>query len=70
MRELSQLHAIYDKLVHAISGFPRAGQVNTIILDYVEQLARDLNLVAWSSGDIHLFIEVSKIKLILTAYKI
>ncbi|KAI7906808.1 uncharacterized protein BX663DRAFT_548947 [Cokeromyces recurvatus] len=56
--EIMQLHTTYEKLVYAIAYFPRSGQLNSLVLDFVNRLAEDLEIVGSSESEIRGFIEV------------
>lgn len=56
--EQSQLHTIYEKMLHTESPLPKAGQVNTRLLDFVNQFAHDFELIGTTAYDLRGFIEV------------
>ncbi|KAL9556166.1 hypothetical protein MBANPS3_001996 [Mucor bainieri] len=47
--EIMQLHTVYEKLVYALAHFPRSGQPNALVLDFVDRLAEDFELMGGSS---------------------
>ncbi|KAI9490748.1 hypothetical protein BDB00DRAFT_533936 [Zychaea mexicana] len=57
MVEATQLRTIYESMIHASAVFPRADQVNPIVLEYVDQLAELVDLVAWPICDLRAFAE-------------
>lgn len=50
--ELSQLHAIYEKMLYMQVPMPRAGQVNQPVLDFVDQLMVDFELMGTTTQDL------------------
>ncbi|CEI87832.1 hypothetical protein RMCBS344292_02240 [Rhizopus microsporus] len=50
--ELSQLHAIYEKMLYMQVPMPRAGQVNQPVLDFVNQLMADFELMGTTTQDL------------------
>ncbi|KAG0194864.1 hypothetical protein DFQ28_002939 [Apophysomyces sp. BC1034] len=57
VKEITQLYAIYEKMLYALSPFPRAGQSNVLLLDFVDQLAADFELIGATGQDLRGFIE-------------
>ncbi|KAI7864851.1 hypothetical protein BDF14DRAFT_1731500 [Spinellus fusiger] len=55
--EISALHLMYEKMLYTDLPFPRAGQVSTQVLDYVDQLASDIELISGSYYEIKGLIE-------------
>ncbi|KAF7726682.1 hypothetical protein EC973_008556 [Apophysomyces ossiformis] len=55
--EITQLHAIYEKMLYALAPFPRAGQSNDLVLDFVDQLASDFELIGYTGQEYRGFIE-------------
>jgi hypothetical protein len=51
------LHTIYEKLVYSVTHFPRSGQTNTVILDFVNQLAADFQLIFSSETEKRGYVE-------------
>lgn len=56
--EQSNLHTIYEKMLHTESPLPQAGQVNTRVLDFVNQFANDFELLGTTAYDLRGFVEV------------
>ncbi|KAI7888918.1 uncharacterized protein EV154DRAFT_539120 [Mucor mucedo] len=55
--EQSQLHTIYEKMLYLEVPLPRAGEVNTRVLDFVDQFASDFELIGTTSYDLRGFVE-------------
>ncbi|KAI8090162.1 uncharacterized protein B0P05DRAFT_464519 [Gilbertella persicaria] len=56
--EQSQLHTIYEKMLYLDVPLPRAGQVNSHVLDFVDQFASDFELIGTTAHDLRGFVEV------------
>ncbi|KAI9487485.1 MAG: hypothetical protein EXX96DRAFT_471390 [Benjaminiella poitrasii] len=56
--EIMQLHTVYEKLVYSLVHFPRAGQLNALVLDFVNRLAEDFEIVGGSESEMRGFVEV------------
>lgn len=52
-----QLHTVYEKLVYAIAHFPKSGQMNSLVLDFVDQLASDFTLVGGTETEKRGYVE-------------
>lgn len=59
--EMTQLYTIYEKIIYSTVTFPRAGQTNAVILDMVDKLAEDIKLMAHSSFDLRIFVDVCNV---------
>ncbi|KAI7855650.1 hypothetical protein BDC45DRAFT_505552 [Circinella umbellata] len=57
MMEATHLRAIYETMVYAAASFPRADQINPIVLDYADQLGELIDLVSWPICDLRVFAE-------------
>ncbi|KAI9263323.1 hypothetical protein BDA99DRAFT_509951 [Phascolomyces articulosus] len=57
MIEAMRLRSIYETLLHASASFPRADQVNPVVLDYVDQVGDLIDLVPWPIADLRAFAE-------------
>jgi hypothetical protein len=55
--EQSQLHTLYEKMLYQEVPLPRAGQVNTHVLDFVDQFASDFELIGTTAHDLRGFVE-------------
>lgn len=55
--EQSQLHTIYEKMLYLEVPLPRAGEVNTRVLDFVDQFASDFELIGTTAHDLRGFVE-------------
>ncbi|KAL0089482.1 hypothetical protein J3Q64DRAFT_1808703 [Phycomyces blakesleeanus] len=55
--EVSSIHIVYEKMLYTGMEFPRSGEVNKPVLDYVDQLAEDFKLIGGSSIEFRAFIE-------------
>lgn len=55
--EQSQLHTLYEKMLYLEVPLPRAGQVNTLVLDFVDQFASDFELIGTTAHDLRGFVE-------------
>ncbi|KAI9025826.1 hypothetical protein CLU79DRAFT_699198, partial [Phycomyces nitens] len=55
--EVSSLHILYEKMLYTGMSFPRSGEVNMPVLEYVDQLAEDFKLIGGSSIEFRAFIE-------------
>lgn len=55
--EQSQLHTIYEKMLYLEVPLPRAGEVNTRVLDFVDQFANDFELIGTTAHDLRGFVE-------------
>lgn len=55
--EQSQLHTIYEKMLYLEVPLPRAGEVNTPVLDFVDQFASDFELIGSTAHDLRGFVE-------------
>lgn len=55
--EQSQLHTIYEKMLYLQVPLPRAGEVNTRVLDFVDQFANDFELIGTTAHDLRGFVE-------------
>ncbi|CAO3612181.1 unnamed protein product [Cunninghamella blakesleeana] len=56
--EMTQLYTIYEKIIYSTVSFPRAGQTNDVILDMVDKIAEDIKLMADSSFDLRIFVDI------------
>ncbi|KAI9273524.1 hypothetical protein EDC94DRAFT_511181 [Helicostylum pulchrum] len=56
--EIMQLHTIYEKLIYAITKFPKSGQLHTLIIDFIERFANDFDLVGGTEAEKRGFVEV------------
>jgi hypothetical protein len=55
--EQSQLHTLYEKMLYQEVPLPRAGQVNSRVLDFVDQFASDFELIGTTAHDLRGFVE-------------
>ncbi|CEP11254.1 hypothetical protein [Parasitella parasitica] len=55
--EILQLHTIYEKLVYSLVHFPRSGQMNTLVIDFVDSLAEDFEMVGGSETEKRGYVE-------------
>ncbi|KAL9548882.1 hypothetical protein PS6_006365 [Mucor atramentarius] len=55
--EIMQLHTVYEKLVYSITHFPRSGQTNALVLDFVDRLAEDFAIVGGSETEKRGYVE-------------
>ncbi|KAI8085700.1 hypothetical protein BDF21DRAFT_437777 [Thamnidium elegans] len=55
--EQSQLHTIYEKMLYLQVPLPKAGEVNTRVLDFVDQFASDFELIGTTAHDLRGFVE-------------
>lgn len=55
--EQSQLHTIYEKMLYLETPLPRAGEVNTRVLEFVDQFASDFELIGTTAQDLRGFVE-------------
>ncbi|KAK4513383.1 uncharacterized protein ATC70_005381 [Mucor velutinosus] len=55
--EIMQLHTIYEKLVYSLAHFPRSGQPNALVLDFVNRLAEDFELVGGTETEKRGYVE-------------
>ncbi|KAG2206740.1 hypothetical protein INT47_003682 [Mucor saturninus] len=55
--EIMQLHTVYEKLVYSIAHFPKSGQMNALVLDFVDQLAADFALVGGTETEKRGYVE-------------
>ncbi|KAI8643027.1 hypothetical protein BD408DRAFT_415460 [Parasitella parasitica] len=55
--EVMQLHTVYEKLVYSLAHFPRSGQMNTLVLDFVNSLAEDFEIVGGSETEKRGYVE-------------
>ncbi|GAA5816925.1 hypothetical protein MFLAVUS_010460 [Mucor flavus] len=55
--EQSQLHTIYEKMLYLQVPLPKAGEVNTRVLDFVDQFANDFELIGTTAHDLRGFVE-------------
>ncbi|KAI7902144.1 uncharacterized protein BX663DRAFT_511869 [Cokeromyces recurvatus] len=58
IREQSQLHTIYERMLYTVTPLPKAGQVNTLVLDFIDQFAKDFELISTTAYDLRGFVEV------------
>ncbi|KAI8975947.1 hypothetical protein BDB01DRAFT_844608 [Pilobolus umbonatus] len=56
--EQSELHTLYERLLYMSTPFSKAGQVNTHVLDFVNQFAIDFELIGSTAHDLRGFVEV------------
>ncbi|KAI8081235.1 hypothetical protein BDF21DRAFT_452085 [Thamnidium elegans] len=56
--EIMQLHTVYERLVYAITQFPKSGQVNTLVIDFIDRFAKDFELVGGTEAEKRGFVEV------------
>ncbi|KAI8352851.1 hypothetical protein EDC96DRAFT_447489 [Choanephora cucurbitarum] len=56
--EQAQLHTIYEKMLYLNMPLPKAGQVNSQVLEFIDQLAGDLELIGATTPDLRGFVEV------------
>lgn len=52
-----QLHTVYERLVYSLTHFPRSGQMNSLVLDFVDRLASDFSLVGGTETEKRGFVE-------------
>lgn len=52
-----QLHTVYEKLVYSITYFPKSGQMNALVLDFIDQLASDFALVGGTETEKRGYVE-------------
>lgn len=60
--EVTQLHALYEKMILSVAKFPRANQVNQPILDYADlvwEIVETPSAATWSVNDLRGFTEVN-----------
>ncbi|KAI8147905.1 hypothetical protein BJV82DRAFT_311037 [Fennellomyces sp. T-0311] len=57
MVEATKLRMIYETMLLSTATFPRADQVNTQVLEFVDQLAELVELAPWSVSDLRAFAE-------------
>lgn len=60
--EVTQLHALYEKMILSVAKFPRANQVNQPILDYADlvwEIVETPSVATWSVNDLRGFTEVN-----------
>ncbi|CAO3656012.1 unnamed protein product [Mucor fragilis] len=55
--EIMQLHTVYEKLVYSLAHFPRSGQPNALVLDFVDRLAQDFELVGGTETEKRGYVE-------------
>lgn len=55
--EIMQLHTVYEKLVYSLAHFPRSGQTNALVLDFVDRLAEDFEIVGGSETEKRGYVE-------------
>ncbi|KAI8348866.1 hypothetical protein BD560DRAFT_237956 [Blakeslea trispora] len=58
MMEQTQLHTTYEKMLYLDTPLPKAGQVNSHILDFIDQLASDFELIGATTHELRGFVEV------------
>lgn len=56
--EIMQLHTAYEQMVGQIVQFPKAGQTNVALLQFIEQLAVDMSLIEPTHSQLRGYIEV------------
>ncbi|KAI8374556.1 uncharacterized protein BYT42DRAFT_594592 [Radiomyces spectabilis] len=56
--ESVQLHTIYEKMLFSQTSFPRAGELNDLMNEYVDQLANDFEVIGLTTQDLWGFVEV------------
>ncbi|KAI9480344.1 MAG: hypothetical protein EXX96DRAFT_562241 [Benjaminiella poitrasii] len=56
--EQTQLHTIYEKMLYTVTPLPKAGQVNTHVLEFIDQFAKDFELIGTTAYDLRGFVEV------------
>jgi hypothetical protein len=52
-----QLHTVYEKLVYSITQFPKSGQTNSLVLEFVNCLASDFEVVGGTEAEKRGFVE-------------
>ena len=58
MMETTRLRAMYETMVYAAAPFPRADEINPMVLEYADQLGELMDLVSWPICDLRVFAEV------------
>ena len=56
--EIMAIHTFYEQALFSLVQFPKVGQSNSLILSFVEQLAKDVDLCGASPSQLRGFIEV------------
>lgn len=56
--ELSQLHMLYRKMLFDTVSIPHAGQVHHELINWVNQISKDVQRVLWPTADLREFKEV------------